>query len=40
MLQKQNLMEQRYKIFKFKDELNLDTKNEVFEENLLIENHA
>lgn len=40
-LQKQNLMEQRFRIFKPKEELVLESsEEEIFSENILIENHA
>lgn len=39
-LQKQNLMEQRFRIFKPKEELNLNDTDKIFDENVLIENHA
>lgn len=43
-LQKQNLMEQRFRIFKPKDEIELNNEenesNNVVEETILIENHA
>lgn len=39
-MQKQNFMQQRFRIFKPKQELELEEEQDTFEKNILIENHA